>query len=100
MDDNSDMQAVFDDLFETIESRQENLPADSYTTALLTHEKGENVILEKVGEEATETILAAKDGDKPALQAESADLLYHLFVLCVNKGLTLDEIREELQNRF
>ena len=39
MDDNSDMQAVFDDLFETIESRQENLPADSYTTALLTHEK-------------------------------------------------------------
>ena len=100
MSDDDPSDTVFDDLFSTIESRRESLPDDSYTTSLFTHEKGENAVLEKLGEEATETILAAKDGDSAAIQAESADLMYHLFVVLAMEEITLDDLREELRGRF
>jgi phosphoribosyl-ATP pyrophosphohydrolase len=91
---------VLDDLFATIERRKAELPEGSYTASLLTHEKGENAVLEKLGEETTETILAAKDGDDAELLAESADLVYHLLVLLAAEDHTLEELREELESRF
>ena len=58
-----------------------------------------NKILKKVGEEAAETIIAAKDEDRGALAAETADLVYHLVVLLVERGLTLDTLAGELARR-
>jgi phosphoribosyl-ATP pyrophosphohydrolase len=100
MTEESDSDAVLDALFSTIESRKAELPDDSYTTTLFTHEKGENYVLEKIGEETTEAILAAKDDDTEALLAESADLVYHLLVLLSMKGASLDDLRAELRDRF
>jgi phosphoribosyl-ATP pyrophosphohydrolase len=90
---------VLDDLFAVIESRREEQPEGSYTAALFDHQKGENAVLEKLGEETTEVILAAKDGDDDALVAESADLVYHLFVLLAARGRSLDDLRAELDSR-
>ena len=93
-------EAVLDELFATIESRKAELPEGSYTASLFTHEKGENEVLEKIGEEATETILAAKDDDRDELAAESADLVYHLLVVLAMKDLDVDDLRGELRERF
>ncbi len=87
------------ELFDLIESRKAELPDDSYTTRLFTHEKGQNYVLEKLGEETTETILAAKDDDGEELAAESADLVYHLLVLLSMQDLDLDDLLEELERR-
>ncbi|OYR58309.1 phosphoribosyl-ATP diphosphatase [Halorubrum halodurans] len=92
--------AVLDDLFATIESRKRELPEDSYTASLFAHEKGENAVLEKIGEESTEAILAAKDDDLEELTYESADLVYHLLVLLSMKDLDLADLRGELRDRF
>ncbi|ELZ29791.1 phosphoribosyl-ATP pyrophosphatase [Halogeometricum pallidum JCM 14848] len=100
MDADTPADEVLDELFSTIESRKAELPEDSYTTALFTHEKGENYVLEKIGEEATEAILAAKDDDREELLAESADLVYHLLVLLSMKGASLEDLRTELRDRF
>jgi phosphoribosyl-ATP pyrophosphohydrolase len=91
---------VLDELFATIEERKETLPEGSYTASLFTHEKGENAVLEKLGEETTETILAAKDDEEEELLAESADLVYHLLVLLAMEDATLDDLRTELRERF
>ena len=91
---------VLEDLFETIEQRKRDLPEDSYTASLFTHEKGENAVLEKLGEETTELILAAKDDDTDELAHESADFVYHLLVLLAMKELTVEDLREELAARF
>jgi phosphoribosyl-ATP pyrophosphohydrolase len=88
------------ELFATIEDRKENLPEDSYTASLFTHEKGENEVLEKLGEETTELILAAKDDDDPEIRHESADIVYHLLVLLAMKDIDLDDLRAELRERF
>jgi phosphoribosyl-ATP pyrophosphohydrolase len=91
---------VLDDLFATIEARKRDLPEDSYTASLFAHEKGENAVLEKVGEEATEVLLAAKDDDREELAHESADLVYHLLVLLAMYDLSLADLRAELASRF
>ena len=96
----ADPAAVLDSLFTTIKQRQAELPEDSYTASLFTHEKGENEVLEKLGEEATEVILAAKDDNTEDLQYESADFVYHLLVLFAMKGLDVDDLRDELGSRF
>lgn len=90
---------VLDDLFALIEDRKETLPEDSYTTTLFTHEKGENAVLEKLGEETTELVLAAKDDDHEELAHEAADIVYHLLVLLSMKGMSLDDLRAELADR-
>jgi phosphoribosyl-ATP pyrophosphohydrolase len=91
--------ATFDALFETILQRQEHAPAESYTAALLSDPKGRDAILEKIGEESTELILAAA-ADRPARTvAESADLVYHLFVLLAAMDLSLEELAAELAAR-
>lgn len=97
--DDSDA-AVLDELFATIEQRKRDLPANSYTASLFTHEKGENAVLEKLGEEATEIILAAKDDEDAELAHESADFVYHLLVLLAMKDMTVDDLRAELAARF
>jgi phosphoribosyl-ATP pyrophosphohydrolase len=91
--------AVLDELFAVIEDRKETLPEGSYTTSLFDHEKGENGVLEKLGEETTELILAAKDDDHEEIAHESADIVYHLLVLLSMKGMDLEDLRSELENR-
>lgn len=88
---------VLEELYEVVASRRREMPEGSYTTYLF--EKGLNKILKKVGEEAAETIIAAKDEDAGALTAETADLVYHLLVLMVERGLTLEALGEELRRR-
>ncbi|NHN64835.1 MULTISPECIES: phosphoribosyl-ATP diphosphatase [Haloarcula] len=90
---------VIDELFAVIEDRKANLPEDSYTASLFTHEKGENAVLEKLGEETTELILAAKDDDTEELAHESADIVYHLLVLLSMKEMDVDDLRAELAKR-
>jgi len=90
---------VLDEVFEVIEDRKENLPEDSYTTALFTHEKGENAVLEKLGEEMTELVLAAKDDDHEEIAYESADIVYHMLVLLSMKDMDLEDLRAELAER-
>ena len=90
---------VLDELFAVIEDRKEHLPEDSYTADLFTHEKGENAVLEKLGEEMTELLLAAKDDRSDELAHEAADIVYHLLVLLSMNGMTLDDLREELAER-
>ena len=90
---------VLDDLFDVIESRKETLPDESYTASLFTHEKGENAVLEKLGEETTELLLAAKDDDREEIAHESADIVYHLLVLLSMKGMDLGDLRAELRER-
>ena len=80
-----------------IVSRKRNRPEDSYTTYLF--DQGLDKILKKVGEEASETIIAAKNDDPDALVKEVADLFYHLIVLMVERGLTLEQIGAELVSR-
>ena len=96
---NDDTGDVIDELFAVIEDRKANLPEDSYTASLFTHEKGDNAVLEKLGEETTELILAAKDDDTDELAHESADIVYHLLVLLSMKDMDVDDLRAELAKR-
>jgi phosphoribosyl-ATP pyrophosphohydrolase/phosphoribosyl-AMP cyclohydrolase len=88
---------VLEELYGVIEGRRREMPAGSYTTYLF--EKGLYKILKKVGEESAETIIAAKDEDAAALASETADLVYHLLVLLVERGLTLEDLAGELARR-
>ena len=95
----SEETAVLNELFAVIEQRRDTLPEDSYTASLFTHEKGENRVLEKLGEETTEVLLAAKDDDNEELAGEAADLVYHLLVLLAMKDMRLADLRTELRER-
>ena len=90
---------ALDEVFDTIETRKRELPDDSYTASLFTHEKGENAVLEKLGEESTELLLAAKDDDAEEIAHESADLVYHLLVLLSMHDMDLGDLRRELDGR-
>ena len=84
-------------LAETLEARKQAAPESSYVAKLFS--KGEDVILKKIGEEATEVVLAAKDGDKAHLVYEVADLWFHCMVLLAQKGLSADDVLKELARR-
>ena len=88
---------VIDRLAATIASRRGADAATSYVAALFA--KGDDAILKKVGEEATETVMAAKDGDKLRIIAEVADLWFHCLVLLARHGLGPDDVRAELARR-
>jgi phosphoribosyl-ATP pyrophosphohydrolase len=90
---------ILDELFAVIEDRKERLPEDSYTASLFTHEKGENAVLEKLGEETTEFVLAAKDDEREELAHEAADIVYHLLVVLAMYDLTVEDLRAELAER-
>lgn len=84
-------------LYETVVSRKETREEGSYTCYLF--DKGLDKILKKCGEECAETIIAAKNGSKEELIYETADLLYHLMVLLVEQGVSLEEVEAELVRR-
>jgi phosphoribosyl-ATP pyrophosphohydrolase len=87
----------FEALYKTVKDRKENPEEGSYTCYL--YEKGEEKILKKVGEECTEVIIASLSQSKTDLINELGDLYYHLMVLMVQKGVSLDELCEELNKR-
>lgn len=89
---------VFDLLYERILKRKEEPMDGSYTNYLF--EKGIDKILKKVGEEASEVIIAAKNDDKAEIIYEASDLMYHLLVLLAEKNISFDEIRDELYKRY
>ena len=93
--------AVFETLsrlYNLINERKRLMPAGSYTTSLF--EKGQDTILKKVGEEASELIVAAKGGDREEIVYEAADLFYHLGVLLSKAEVPLTDVCEELLKRW
>ena len=86
-----------DGLYALLEGRKADMPEGSYTTYLF--QKGIDKILKKIGEESTEVIIAAKDNDKKETIYEIADLAYHVMVMMVQMGITVDDVRKELASR-
>ncbi len=91
------MEDAFKSLYRTIIDRREKPSENSYTRYLF--EQGLDKILKKVGEECAETIIASKNGDRAALIGEIADLIFHLSVLMADRGITPEDIAEELYKR-
>lgn len=89
--------AVFEDVFATILDRKEHPKEGSYTNYLF--DKGIDKILKKVGEEATEIVIASKNPDAEELKYEICDFLYHMMVLMADRGVTWKEITDELAQR-
>ena len=94
----TDPRPVLDRVREILARRHAERPENSYTTYLFT--AGTDKILKKVGEEATETIIAAKNRDAHELTAETADLLFHLLALWQAEGRSFDDVYAELDRRF
>lgn len=96
------MSEILKQLEETLAQRRKASPEDSYVASL--HHKGLNKILEKVGEECTETLLAAKDVEhgaaKNELVYETADLWFHIMVMLSHLNISHEDILEELKRRF
>jgi phosphoribosyl-ATP pyrophosphohydrolase len=82
---------------QTLEARKGTEAGSSYVASL--YAKGQDAILKKIGEEATETVLAAKGGDKLALVRETADLWFHCLVMLAHAGLGPDDVLAELRRR-
>lgn len=89
--------AVLKEVYQIVSDRRINPKEGSYTNYLF--DKGIDKILKKVGEEAAEVIIAAKNASKDEIRYETADLLYHLIVMLVERGLSLEEIYGELKKR-
>lgn len=98
---NSEMQkldfSVLEGLLSTIQDRYENRPEGAYTTYLF--DKGIDKIVKKIGEEATEVVVAAKNRDAKELVSEAGDLIYHLLVLLQNEAVPFGQVLEELEQR-
>lgn len=88
---------VFENEYNIILDRKLHPKEGSYTNYLF--DKGIDKILKKVGEEATEIVIAAKNPDSEEIKYEIADFLYHMMVMMVDKGITWDEVLEELSQR-
>ena len=96
-DSRAGLGAVLEQLYALLESRRLKRPEGSYTTYLFN--EGLDKILKKVGEESAETIIAAKNEDADSLVSEISDLVYHLLVLMVERGLKLVDVAAELEAR-
>ncbi|MDQ3651539.1 MAG: bifunctional phosphoribosyl-AMP cyclohydrolase/phosphoribosyl-ATP diphosphatase HisIE [Acidobacteriota bacterium] len=92
-----DLGALLTELYQLIETRRREMPDGSYTTYLF--REGLDKILKKVGEESAETIIAAKNDNAHALTSEISDLLYHVLVLMVERGVSLEQVGVELARR-
>lgn len=90
--------AVLGQLAEVLERRKKADPGESYVAGL--YARGLDAILKKVGEEATETVLAAKNGDAEQLVYETADLWFHTLVMLAHQGLGPEAVLRELDRRF
>ena len=89
--------SVLNDLYGVVMDRKANPQEGSYTCYLFS--QGQDKICKKCGEECTEMVIAAKNNDNNELKNEVADLLYHVVVLCAEKGLSVDEVEEVLRER-
>lgn len=91
-------EKVIRDIYKVLEDRRDN-PADSYTSRIMQddHKLAVDKILEKIGEEAAEVIIAAKNNDN--LVHESADLIFHTLLLLVYSGVELDQLLAEFESR-
>ncbi len=92
------MSDVLQKLAQVLEARKQAAPESSYVASL--YAKGLDAVLQKIGEEATETVLAAKTGDKAQITRETADLWFHTLVMLAQVGLRPDDILSELERRF
>ncbi len=92
-----DIGGVLEQLYAVLLERKRDLPEDSYTAKLLAGHQDR--LLKKIGEEATEVVMAAKNGDPEELRYEIADLIYHLLVVMVRDGMTLEDLAAELADR-
>ena len=90
-------QFSYQGLYELLEERNARRPEGSYTTYLF--EKGLDKILKKVGEECSETIIAAKNGKQEETVGEISDLIYHLMVMMADQNIPLDAVLAELERR-
>jgi len=88
---------TLEELYNTILSRKQNMPEGSYVASLF--RDGDDRIIQKVGEEAVEVVIAAKNTSKQRIISEIADLLFHLLILLASKGVTLSDILDELEKR-
>ncbi len=93
----SENEFYFDDLYKLLVGRKKNMPENSYTTYLF--QKGIDKILKKIGEESTEVIIAGKANDKSETIYEIADLAYHIMVMMVEMGISVDDVKKELASR-
>lgn len=91
------MNDILERLAETIEARKRGDPNASYVSSLLA--RGDDAILKKIGEEATETVMAAKDGDKLRIVGETADLWFHCLIMLSHYGLRPADVLFELKRR-
>lgn len=94
----TDAATILNELAKVLEARKAESPETSYVAAL--YAKGQDKILEKIGEEATETILASKSGDKDKIVHETADLWFHSMVMLAHHGLSPEDVLNELARRF
>lgn len=92
------MSEILQQLAEVLEQRKQQSADQSYVASL--YAKGLDHILKKVGEEATETVIAAKDGDKQQIIYETADLWFHTMVMLADQELGPDDVLQELKRRF
>ena len=92
------MSDVLQRLAEVLEQRKQADADSSYVAKL--YSKGLDAILKKIGEEATETVMAAKDGNKEKIIYETADLWFHCMVLLAQQGLKPEDVLQELDRRF
>ncbi len=92
------MSDILKQLAEVLEQRKQADADSSYVASL--YSKGLDAILKKIGEEATEMVMAAKEGDKDKLVYETADLWFHSLVLLAHEGLSPDDVLQELGRRF
>ncbi|MEJ2453868.1 MAG: phosphoribosyl-ATP diphosphatase [Candidatus Thiodiazotropha sp.] len=92
------MSDVLQQLAQVLEERKQAEPDSSYVAKL--YAKGLDAILKKIGEEATETVMAAKDGEADKIVYETADLWFHTLVLLAHQGLGPEDVLKELERRF
>ena len=92
------MSDVLTQLAQVLEQRKQEDPENSYVASL--YAKGTDTILKKIGEEAIETVIAGKGGDREQIIYEMADLWFHSMVLLADQGLSPDDVLNELQRRF
>lgn len=92
------MNDILEQLTAVLEERKSAAPDSSYVAKL--YDKGLDAILKKIGEEATETVMAAKDGNAQQLVYETADLWFHTLVLLSQQGLSYEAVLDELARRF
>ena len=95
---NADL-SILNEIYDVIQDRRNNPVEKSYVCSLLNHDKGIDKILEKIGEESVETVLAVKNKNHEDIVYESSDLIFHLLVMLAANDIELSEIADELRKR-